>query len=86
MARWRELIGRWEPDPGERTLPVEPLDQDHVIELRDRRIHSLRVQPGPPRMSLEALTSRTRSEHPATRQLIVAMAAAYLPGKRAAAG
>jgi len=38
MARWRELIGRWEPDPGERTLPVEPLTQDHVIELRDRRI------------------------------------------------
>ena len=38
MARWRELIGRWEPDPGERTLPDEPLSQDHVIELRDRRI------------------------------------------------
>ena len=25
MARWRELIGRWEPGPGERTLPDEPL-------------------------------------------------------------
>ncbi len=55
-------------------------------ELRDRRMVSLRVQPGPPRMSLEVLTSRTRSEHPATRQLILAMAAAYLPGKRAAIG
>ena len=38
MAHWRDLLGRWEPDPGERTLPDEPMTQDHVIELRDRRI------------------------------------------------
>ena len=38
MARWRELLIRRELDRDERTLPDEPLSQDHVIELRDRRI------------------------------------------------
>jgi RNA polymerase sigma factor (sigma-70 family) len=38
MAHWLDLLGRWEPDRDERTLPCEPLSQDHVIELRDRRI------------------------------------------------
>jgi RNA polymerase sigma-70 factor (ECF subfamily) len=38
MARWRDLLNGRELDRDERTLPDEPLAQDHVIELRDRRI------------------------------------------------
>jgi RNA polymerase sigma-70 factor (ECF subfamily) len=38
MARLRDLLIRRELDRDERTLPDEPLAQDHVIELRDRRI------------------------------------------------
>lgn len=56
-----------------------------VDELRDRRAVALNVRPAPPPMRLEALTSRTRTQHPATRQLIDA-AAAYAPAKHAAIG
>ena len=55
-------------------------------EMRDRRVVALRVKPIPPRMSLEALTSRTRMQHPAARQLVDAVAAAYASEKHAAAG
>jgi DNA-binding transcriptional LysR family regulator len=55
-------------------------------EMRDHRVVALRVTPGPPRMSLEALFSRTHAQHPATRQLIDAVAAAYTPAKHVAAG
>jgi DNA-binding transcriptional LysR family regulator len=57
-----------------------------VDEIRDRRFVALRVAPGPPRMSLEALFSRTRAQHPATRQLIDAVTAAYAPARHAVAG
>lgn len=55
-------------------------------EIRDRRVVALGVKPRPPRMSLDALSSRTRARHPASRQLIDAVAAAYAPPKRAATG
>ncbi|HEY2897794.1 MAG TPA: LysR family transcriptional regulator [Gemmatimonadaceae bacterium] len=55
-------------------------------EIREGRVVALRVKPGPPRMSLEALTSRTRAQHPATRQLVGALASAYSSPKRVAAG
>ena len=46
-------------------------------ELRERRLAALQVDPRPPRMSLVALTSRARAQHPATRQLIDGVTAAY---------
>jgi DNA-binding transcriptional LysR family regulator len=55
-------------------------------EIRDRRIVALHVKPRPPRMSLDALASRTRARHPAARQLIDAVAASYTPRNHAAAG
>ena len=55
-------------------------------EIRDRRIVALQMKPRPPRMSLDALASRTRARHPAARQLIDAILAAYNPTKHAAAG
>jgi LysR family hydrogen peroxide-inducible transcriptional activator len=48
-------------------------------ELRDEHVVALRMHPTPPRMRLEALTSATRAQHPATRQLIDAVAAACAP-------
>jgi DNA-binding transcriptional LysR family regulator len=39
-------------------------------EFRDRKLAPVPVQPGPPRMRLEALLSRARAHHPATRQLL----------------
>ena len=55
-------------------------------EIREHRVIALRVTPGPPRMSLEALYSRTRAQHPATRQLIDAVRETYAPARRAVAG
>jgi len=46
-------------------------------ELESGRVIPLAVHPAPPRMRLEALTSRTRAQHPATRQLLEAVRAAY---------
>jgi DNA-binding transcriptional LysR family regulator len=54
-------------------------------EIQGGRVVALRVKPGPPRMCLEALTSRTRAQHPAIRQLVDALAAAYESPKRVAA-
>ncbi len=46
-------------------------------ELRGKRLAALHVEPAPPAMSLVALTSRARSQHPATRQLVDAVSNAY---------
>lgn len=46
-------------------------------EFREGRLVPIAVQPAPPRMRLEALLSRTRASHPATRQLLDAVCGAF---------
>jgi DNA-binding transcriptional LysR family regulator len=50
-----------------------------VDEVQAHRVVSLAVRPAPPRMRLDALVSRTRPQHPATRQLIDAVRSSYKP-------
>jgi DNA-binding transcriptional LysR family regulator len=50
-----------------------------VDELKDRRVVVLPIQPAPPRMLLDALVSKTRPQHPATRQLLDAVRMSYQP-------
>jgi DNA-binding transcriptional LysR family regulator len=50
-----------------------------IDELTAQRVVVLDVHPGPPRMRLEGLTSKTRAQHPATRQLLDMVRAARLP-------
>ncbi|MEP6730767.1 MAG: LysR family transcriptional regulator [bacterium] len=49
-------------------------------ELSDGTLVSLSVHPRPPHMRLEALMSKTRAQHPATRQLLEAVLATYQVG------
>jgi DNA-binding transcriptional LysR family regulator len=54
-------------------LPAYALEED----MQARRVVSLAVRPAPPRMRLEALTSRSRPQHPATRQLLDSVRGTY---------
>ncbi|MEP7000176.1 MAG: LysR family transcriptional regulator [bacterium] len=48
-----------------------------IEEIAARRVLALDVRPGPPRMRLDALMSKTRPQHPATRQLLDAVRNSY---------
>jgi DNA-binding transcriptional LysR family regulator len=46
-------------------------------ELREGRFVPLTLRPSPPRMRLEAITSKARAQHPATRQLLDSVRSSY---------